>query len=135
MVLVDTSVLISYFRGHTNEKVRLFQEILERNIPFGISAYTYQELLQGAKDETEFALLKDYLASQTIYDLEADASTYERAARLYFNLRRKGVIPRSSIDMLIALTALEYKLAILHDDRDFAIMAREIPEIRDFSSL
>jgi hypothetical protein len=42
---------------------------------------------------------------------------------LYFDLRRKGVTPRSTIDVLIALTAMENKLLLLHDNRDFDLMA------------
>jgi predicted nucleic acid-binding protein len=48
---------------------------------------------------------------------------------LYFTLRRKGITPRSTIDMLIALTAIEFNLLLLHDDRDFDVMAEHIPEL------
>lgn len=135
MVLVDTSVLISFLKGHTNDKVLIFNEILSRNIPFGISAITYQEILQGARDETELQTLKEYLSTQNIYFLEQSVSTYEEAALLFFKLRRKGITPRSTLDMLIALTAITNNLALLHDDRDFDTMAVHIPELRILNSL
>jgi hypothetical protein len=100
-----------------------------RDIPFGISAYTYQEVLHGARDETELQTLKDYLSTQLIYYLEQEAATYEKAVMLYFNLRRKGVTPRGTLDMLIALTAIENNLALLHNDRDFDTMAEYLPEL------
>ncbi|NLI92251.1 MAG: PIN domain nuclease [Peptococcaceae bacterium] len=53
MILVDTSVLIDFFKGKADDKIKLFQKILTQDIPFGISCYTYQEILQGAKDEKD----------------------------------------------------------------------------------
>ena len=64
MVLVDTSVLIGFLKGQSDDKTKQFEKILSRNIPFGISAYTYQEVLQGARDEKEFEQLKSYLSTQ-----------------------------------------------------------------------
>jgi len=135
MILVDTSVLVGFFKGDTGGKISIFKEILSRDIPFGISAYTYQEVLQGAKDEAELQTLKDYLSTQQIYFLEQETATYEKAAGLYFNLRRRGITPRSTLDMLIALTAIENNLALLHDDRDFDTMAGHIPGLKILSSL
>lgn len=135
MVLVDTSVLIGFLKGNTDSKTLLFKEILSRDAPFGISAYTYQEVLQGARDEAELQTLKEYLSTQQIYYLEPEAATYEKAAMLYFNLRRKGVTPRSTLDMLIALTAIENNLALLHNDRDFDMMAGHIPDLRIWNSI
>jgi predicted nucleic acid-binding protein len=135
MILVDTSVLIKFFKGDADPKVELLKEILARDVPFGISAYTYQEILQGARDEAEFQTLSEYLSTQTIYFLAQEADTYEKAAMLYFNLRRKGVTPRSTLDILIALTAMENNLALLHHDRDFDIMADNIKELRILQKL
>ncbi len=135
MVLVDTSVLIGFLKGHSNSKTLLFQKILSNEIPFGISAITYQEVLQGAKDEVELQLLKDYLSTQHIYFLEQDANIYEKAALLYFKLRRKGITPRSTLDMLIAITAINNELALLHNDRDFDIMAEHVSELDILNNL
>ena len=110
MILVDTSVLIGFLKGQTDEKTQLFEEVLTLNIPFGISSYTFQEVLQGARDENEYQQLQDYLSTQIIYFLPEETATYEKAARMYFELRRKGITPRSTIDILIALTAMENKL-------------------------
>ena len=122
MILVDTSVLIGGLKGQDDPKTRLFKDVLLRNIPYGISAYTFQEVLQGARSENEYSRLREYLSTQKIYYLPAKAVTYEKAARLYYDLRRKGVTPRSAIDVLIALTALENRLFLLHNDKDFDAM-------------
>ncbi|MDW7738874.1 MAG: hypothetical protein SCJ97_02290 [Bacillota bacterium] len=57
---------------------------------------------------------------------------YEKAAKLIFDLRRKGITPRSSIDMLIVLIAVENNLLLLHNDRDFDQMTGQI---KGFQSL
>jgi len=64
MVLVDTSVLIGYLKGQTDNKTELLKDVLTRELPFGISSYTYQEVLQGARNEKEFETLKEYLSTQ-----------------------------------------------------------------------
>jgi hypothetical protein len=126
MILVDTSVLINFLKGRTDARTLLFDEILTRDIPFGFSPYTIQEVLQGARNEKEYQQLHDYLFTQIIYFLPEEKATYEKAARLYFDLRRKGITPRSTIDVLIALTAMENKLMLLHNDRDFDLMAERV---------
>lgn len=123
MILVDSSVLIAYLRGRRTRKAALFDAVLERGIPFGISVYTYQEVLQGARDEREYKRLREYLGAQTIYSLPEGKETHEMAARLFFELRRKGITVRGSVDVLIALTAMEHRLMLLHDDRDFDAIA------------
>ncbi len=64
MVLVDTSVLIDFLKGGQNRKTALLDEIIAREVPFGISAYTYQEVLQGARNEREYKRLREYLDTQ-----------------------------------------------------------------------
>ncbi len=130
MILVDTSVIIGYLKGRGGKKVLLLEEVLDRNVPYGISALTYQEVLQGAKDEAEWKTLQDYLSTQQIYYLEPVIDTYEKGAGLFFDLRRKGITLRSTIDILIVLTALEYDLTLLHDDRDFEMIAGHVSGLR-----
>lgn len=123
MILVDTSVLIDFFKGKVNYKTELFEEVLEQDIPFGISPYTFQEIIQGSRDEPEFNKLKSYLSTQMFYFLPQSIDTYEKAARLFFELRRNGKTIRSTIDILIALTAIENNLILLHNDRDFDVIS------------
>lgn len=132
MILVDTSVLIGYLRGHAGPKINLFEQVLERKIPFGISVFTYLEVLQGAKDENEWNVLRDYLGTQQIYYLKQENESYEEAARLFFDLRRKGITVRSTIDLLIMVTALEQSLSLLHDDQDYDQMLCHLTELKVF---
>jgi predicted nucleic acid-binding protein len=127
MILVDTSVLIEFFKGRANLKIDLFNEIIARDIPFGLSAFSYQEVLQGARDEREYKQLREYLDSQVIYCPPEGPEIYEKAARLYFNLLRRGVTIRGSIDLLIALASMENKLMLLRNERDFDAIANKRP--------
>jgi len=130
VILVDTSVLVDYFKGRDTLKTRIFDDVINQGIPYGISPYAYQELLQGAKDEREFRLLKEYLSTQRIYFLPPALEFFDEAARLYFDLRRKGVTLRGTIDVLIALTAVHHNLNLLHDDRDFDALAYAVKPLK-----
>ena len=44
MVLVDTSVLIDFFKGNENKSTNKLYKIIDQDIPFGITPYTYLEL-------------------------------------------------------------------------------------------
>lgn len=127
MILVDTSVLIDYFRGVENPPAKKFQRILESNIPFGISHLIYVEILQGSQSEKDFRLLKRYLDTQTYYNLKKGRESYAEAARMYLELRKKGVTVKSTVDCLIARVALENELFLLHNDVDFDRIAEHFP--------
>ena len=135
MILVDTSVLIDFLKGTENKKADLFEMILKQNLPYGIASYSFQEVLQGARDEQEYAKLNSYLSSLRIYFLKEAIETYEKAAFLFFSLRRQGITPRSGVDILIALTAMEHDLFLLHNDRDFDAISEKITNLKILKTL
>jgi len=125
--LIDTSVLIDFFKGAGNKNTRKFKTVLQQKIPYGINSFIFQEVLQGAKSEKEYDLIKKYLGTQRFYYLKDPIDSFARAARIYFDCRRKGVTVRSSIDCIIAQTAIENNLFLLHSDKDFDVMKKVIP--------
>ena len=127
MILADTSVLIDFLKGNKTESGEKFKSILQQGIPFGINSFIFQEVLQGAKSEKEYRLLRQYLETQRFYHPKDPIDSFARAARIYFKCRRKGVTIRSTIDSIIAQTAMEYDLFLLHSDTDFDAMANVIP--------
>jgi predicted nucleic acid-binding protein len=127
MILVDTSVLIDFLKGLHNEGSWKLKTIIKQGLPFGINSFILQEVLQGAASVKEFSLLKRYLSTQHFYHLKDPIDSYTHAARLYMECRRKGITVRSTIDCLIAQTALEHDLLLLHNDSDFVSMARVVP--------
>ena len=124
MYLVDRSVLIDFFKGKDTKQTQKLEKIILHQIPFGISAFTYQELLQGAKDKKEFEKLKKYLSTQKIY--YSNNNSFENAAEIFFKCRKGGITIRSSIDVLIATTAIENSLILLTSDKAFIFMKKVI---------
>ncbi|BAQ67032.1 PIN domain nuclease [Geminocystis sp. NIES-3709] len=121
MYLIDTSVWINIFRDKTGIKRKQLENIIRDN-PFFLSHFTQMELLQGAKNEKEWQLLETYLYDQD-YLMENDL-IFVNSARIFYDLRRKGLTVRSSIDCCIAQLALTYDLILLHNDKDFEIIKK-----------
>jgi predicted nucleic acid-binding protein len=130
MVLVDTSVLIGYFGRQKGIPFDEVDTLINNGIPFGITKNIYQELLQGVQTEQEFKQLKEYLNTLSFYELKYGRGSYEKAALLYFKCRKAGITIRSTVDVLIAETAIENDVCILHNDTDFVNMAKVIKELR-----
>jgi len=132
MILVDTSVWIEVLRDKTGKTVQAFRERVNiENCVF--CRFSQLELLQGSKDEMEWKRLDDYLSTQ--FYLEATEKIWGEAARIYFELRRKGITLSSPVDCCIAQIAIESKIILLHKDEDFERIARIRPLIIErFSS-
>ena len=123
-ILIDTSVWIDVFRdtnGDTANRVRS----LVADDDVVLTRFNQLELLQGAADEREWAMLADFLESQDYVETSGD--TWRDAARIYFDLRRRGRTVRSPIDCCIAQLAIENDLRLLHEDRDFETIAEIRP--------
>ncbi len=123
MILVDTSVLIDFFKGIKNEPVSWLKDVILQEIPFGITSIIYQEVLQGAKNKKEYTLLREYLNCQRFFHPKEPVLTYEKAAMIYFSCRKKGIPIRNTIDCLIAQIAIEHDLYLLQNDKDYVQMA------------
>jgi predicted nucleic acid-binding protein len=121
MLLIDTSVWITVFRDRTGQ-VRQQLETLIDNRDVLLTRFTQLELLQGSLDEKEWNLLSTYLDTQDY--IEPTSNSWQAAARIYYDLRRKGLTVRSPIDCCIAQAALENNLLLIHNDRDFETIAK-----------
>ncbi len=135
MYLIDTSVWISYLKGESNDSVEAFSFLLEKKASLGLSSIIYQEIIQGAATEKEFIMLSDYLRTQKFYHPKNSIESYQNAAQLYFRCRKSGFTVRSSIDCLIAQTAIDNDLILLHNDRDYLKIAQANPELKLLSEL
>ena len=124
MVLVDTSVWVEVL-GKTGKQKRSALLDLLANEEVILSRFHQLELLQGCRDETEWELLGSYLDDQDY--LELSPSAWKSAARIYYDLRRRGRTVRSPIDCCIAQLALDHDLMLLHRDRDFETIAEVRP--------
>lgn len=122
-MIVDTSVLIAFFKGIKSRQTQILKEYEASNIPYFIPLICAQEVLQGALNEKEWLTLKEYLFSQNLIIPANPLETHLKAARIYYDCRRKGITIRSTLDCLIAQICIELKDPLLHQDRDFDALA------------
>lgn len=123
MWLVDTSIWIAVFRRKDPldlTSVVTFDEIVTC-LPI------VQEVLQGFRDERSYRLAKASMRSLPTLDEPMSFEVYDAAVDLYRAARRAGITVRSSIDCLIAASALRHQVGVLHADRDYAALARVSP--------
>jgi predicted nucleic acid-binding protein len=111
MLLIDTSVWISVFRDRSGQ-VRQQIEMLIADREILLTRFTQLELLQGSLNEQEWTILSTYLEAQDYVELTS--SSWQAAARIYYDLRRQGLTVRSPIDCCIAQAALENDLLLVH---------------------
>ena len=124
MILVDTSVLVGYFKNFKGASYKKLDSIIENDMPYGICNFVYQELLQGSRNKKEYNLLKEYLDTLSFYELKYGKQSFENAAIMYINCRKSGITVRSTLDLLIAEIAIENNLYLLHDDSDFTNISK-----------
>ena len=124
MILVDTSVWIEVLRDKTGKVVQAFRERIGTEI-YVLSRFTQLELLAGVRGEREWRRLDDYLSTQ--YYFEATENTWKESARIYFELRRKGITVSSPVDCCIAQIAIESGSLLFHMDQDFERITRIRP--------
>jgi len=120
VILVDSAVWIDWLNGRPKPAVALLDRLLEEDI-VAIAGVILQEILQGARGPAEFEILRAAFSGLVL--LLPTEETYVRAAMLYARCRWQGVTPRSPHDCLIAQTAIEHDVPLLHDDRDFERIA------------
>ncbi len=127
MILVDTSVLIDLFAGRENRPTLRLRQLIRDSEPFYVAPPIIREVLQGARNETEWRRLRLYLTSQMRVDVADRLASEVAAARIYFDCRRRGLTVRSAADCLIAQIAIENSLVLLHNDRDFEAIRKVRP--------
>ncbi len=130
MILVDTSVWINLFRDRNTPPSARLRMLLDAGRGFAVTPLIVQEILQGAANAREFTLLGEYFSTQRMLMPEDMLRTHCNAARLYFDCRRRGFTPRSTIDCFIAQIAVEHGVPLLHDDRDFERIAKVAPLLK-----
>lgn len=125
MILIDTSIWINALeKSQTKEYAeKLQQTIAGRDVV--LTRFQQLEILQGCKNEKEWLKLSEYLDGQDY--LETQSSTWRLAARIFYELRKKGLTVRNAIDCCIAQIAIERKVILIHNDRDFEAIGQYFP--------
>jgi predicted nucleic acid-binding protein len=125
--LADSSVLIDVFRARRTPASDRLREAVRQGTPYAVPLPCVQEVLQGARDEPEWRLLRKFFESQEIAEPADGLVAHVEAARIFFDCRRRGLTVRSSVDCLIAALAIERRDILLHDDDDFEAIAKVRP--------
>ena len=121
--IFDTSVWISYSIGVDNPQTLKLDNYL-KSFPNQIysTPTILQEFLMGLRQESDFVKYKFQLQSLNSFKSDWEKTSIA-AAKLYFELRKKGVTIRKSTDCLIAQVAIENDVLLVHLDSDFELIA------------
>jgi predicted nucleic acid-binding protein len=124
LILVDSSVWITYFTGASTPQTDKLDVLLGRE-PLAIGDLILTEVLHGFRNERDFNSAKEMLLSLSLVDL-GGYDVAVQAARNFRSLRKVGVTVRKTIDTLIATKCIESGYVLLHDDRDFDPFAQHL---------
>ncbi len=122
--IFDTSVWIDYFNNVIKKETILLEEYVKSaSDNLLLTPTIIQEILQGLRTEQEFFQKKKVLESYNLLKPDWQKTSID-AAKLYFDLRKKGVTIRKSTDCLIAQVAIENDVLLVHNDSDFDLIAK-----------
>jgi predicted nucleic acid-binding protein len=122
MILVDSSVWIDFFNGAQSPQVAVL-DAGPGEVPILAGDLIQAEVLQG------FRRAKDFNAAKTAPEQFEYRDTLGRDIALQSAgndrlLRRSGMTPRKTIDVVIATFCVQNGAALLHADRDFDPMEK-----------
>ena len=125
LILPDTSVWIAFFAGREGEAPDKLGKLIDVEADVCVCGPTVMEVLQGVRFDDQHRKLNKILSQYQV--LEITDETFREAAHIYRTCRSKGLTIRSSMDSLIAATALHHDAWLLHNDRDFSAIAKHFP--------
>jgi hypothetical protein len=123
MILVDSSAWIELLRGTGHAAHLTLKDRLEAGSPLATNEVVVMELLAGARTDRDRDRLRQRLRALPLLPLRG-MPDFEGAAGLYRQCRRRGETVRKLIDCLIAAVAIRERATVLHNDRDFDVLAR-----------
>ena len=124
MILVDTSVWIDFFAGRDLPHVATLEQFIHDSQDIALCGIILTEILQGIADDTTHRRVRRYLVPLIL--LPMPEAVFVRAADMYRRLRKQGTTIRKTNDCIIAATALQHHCRLLHNDKDFAPIARQL---------
>jgi predicted nucleic acid-binding protein len=123
LILIDTSVWIDFFSSSPGRAGNELRRMIEDAEPFALTGVVIAEILQGLKRDAP--RIERHLSLWEMLE-PSGFSTYSRAASISRLGRSKG-ISLTTIDTVIAATAIEHEAALFSLDKDFARIARFTP--------
>lgn len=124
MILLDSSVWIDFLNGIDASWTRSARHASETgSIVSG--DLVVMEVLRGIKDDKPRKVAREVLFRYPLVSL-CGLTIAEVAAANYRLLRRRGITVRGTIDVIIATWCIVNRVPIIHNDRDLAVMEREL---------
>jgi predicted nucleic acid-binding protein len=123
VIVVDTTVWIDFLEARGTPFDLHLAELIEGGEPLALTDLIYCEVLQGILDEGNFRRVRGILRSYPVLRMRG-LDTFEHAALIYRDCRRRGFTIRKTADCLIAATCLEFGVELYHNDRDFEAIAK-----------
>jgi predicted nucleic acid-binding protein len=121
--LVDTTVWVSFLRGG-NPALKERFTALAMDDRLLTCEVIIAEIVRGAKSDKEYSALRNDFAALPM--LEITGAVWEECGKLGFVLKKAGVTA-PLVDILIAATAMHHRCTLLHGDRHFDLIARQVP--------
>ena len=123
-ILVDTSIWSLALRRKSdimNPEAVTLRTFIEQGEDIYLLGIILQEVLQGIRNPKDFHALKGYFEAFPLIELARE--DYVKAAELKNYLIKKGK-QSSTIDALIASTAISYDCHLFAKDKDFEHIAK-----------
>ena len=126
MILVDSSVWISFLNGVNSAEAAFLAVCIAEDRPLIMPGLVRTEVLLGARTEADAVRMSQSLSAYPLVP-EPTPSDYEQAAAIYRTCRARGFTIRSAIDCLIARLCLRDGYELLAKDRDFDAIGTAFP--------
>jgi hypothetical protein len=123
MILVDTSAWIEFLRKSGHPTHLGLKRLLQQQSPIATTEVVIMEVLAGARTASDHARMRSLLLGLPRLRVRG-LPDFESAAELYRKCRRKGAAVRKLIDCLIAAVAIRERASLLHNDRDYDVLAQ-----------
>jgi len=121
MIVVDSSVWIGHFRGTETRATNHLNAMIDEDEVI-VGDLVLLEVLQGSRDDRHATLLERNLREFPVERMLDDVIAV-KAATNYRMLRGRGITIHSTVDLIIATFCVERGHSLLHDDRDFDVIA------------
>lgn len=125
MILVDTNIIIDFWRTPTEALRKIF---LEETV--AICGITKAELMHGAKSAKDLLTISEALSDFEYIPL--DESIWDEVGEILYRLKKSGItVPFQ--DAVLCTLALKYNLPLWTNDSHFPLIKTAIKDLRLFN--
>jgi predicted nucleic acid-binding protein len=121
--IFGTSVWVNFSKDISNTETQLLETYLSSKlIKILVTPTIIQEFLMGLRTQKQIDFYQLHFGRLICLDHNWKETSIA-AAKLYFDLRKKGITIRKSADCLSAQVAIANGVLLVHNDSDFNLIA------------